>query len=85
MVGYGVDWNAPRMPHVTTTVLLKRPLQWALGPVWTLLYWITMNMMNTLLGSVGAGTGFFGGYERHGETFAEPFVDAVGIGQDEFL
>lgn len=85
MIGYGVDWHAPRMPFVTTTVLLKWPLQWVLGPFWTLLYWITMNMMNTLLGSAGVGTGLFGGYKGQSDALAEPFADAVGIGQDEFL
>ena len=85
MVGYGVNVHAPRMPFVTTTVLLKWPLKWALGPFWTLLYCITMNMISTLLASLGVGTPPFDGHTAAYDGFAEPFADAVGIGQDEFL
>lgn len=35
MVGYGVDPDAPRIPYVTATVLVVRPLRFIWQPVWT--------------------------------------------------
>jgi hypothetical protein len=36
MVGYGVDIYAPRVPFVTTTILVKRPL----ARVWRYVAWM---------------------------------------------
>lgn len=38
MIGWGVDIYAPRMPYVTTTVLLKRPVQRYVRPLLEILY-----------------------------------------------
>ena len=41
MIGWGVDIYAPRMPYVTTTILLKRPFQRHVRPLLELLYSMT--------------------------------------------
>lgn len=35
MIGYGVDWNAPRYPFVIPTLLYRKLLQ----PIWSVLSW----------------------------------------------
>lgn len=34
MTGYGVDIHAPRMPYVTSTILIKRPFERLWRPSW---------------------------------------------------
>ena len=84
MVGYGVNVHAPRMPFVTTTVLLKWPFGWALGPLWNTLYWITKFMTRTVLGSVGVGSGFLDERKPISPQWLEP-DEAMGFGHDEYL
>ena len=46
MSGYGVDINAPRMPYVTSTILVKRPLAWLWRPVYAFLQMLVERMLD---------------------------------------
>lgn len=84
MVGYGVNVHAPRMPFVTTTVLLKWPFGWALGPLWRALYWVTKHMINAVLGSVGVESNLFDESKPSSQYWLPP-DEATGFGYDDLL
>lgn len=77
MKGYGVDIYAPRMPYVTTTILLKRPFSWLWRPVWNVVCWV-----------FGCAWRIFAN-DTHGITGAQILrpspVPDWGIGEDEYI
>jgi len=79
MVGYGVNVHAPRMPFVTTTVLLKWPFEWAFGPLWQPLRWI----IKTMLGSVGVRSRILDESKTVPPYWLPP--EAMGFSEDEYL
>lgn len=89
MIGYGIKPFAPRIPYVTTTILVKRPFGWLLGPFWKMLYWLIRRLIYQWFSSVGAGTEPIG-FERTasgGNLIPpdEPWSEPVGFGQDDYM
>ena len=77
MKGYGVDIHAPRMPYVTTTILLKRPFSWLWRRLWNVLYW-ALRFAWRMLGNDTPG--------RAGARVLQPSsVPDWGIGEDEYI
>jgi len=87
MVGFGVDINAPQMPYVTSTILVKRPAMkiysfvcdvfgWDDGTIKG--YWTANGFVQT------GGPGFAKGFKGSQHAWRPPMSER-GVGEDEYI